>query len=185
VALTPEVARAREAGLAAAVGLFQATHISFQITVGYSPQSTIVQDPLTEIRSNAEVFAAWVLGTTHLAVIRGSVVSQATGQSTGTSNQGDSMQIHDDEKVTLSVDTKDAKGFETADAVSWTIDDGSVASLTVSEDGRSCTVVANVPGSAVVTVADADAGLSATEAIDVVAGGTATITVVEGDVTKQ
>lgn len=184
MALDPAVRDAREAALAAAVELYKARRPQLQVTVG-NVLPAVEPDPLTEIRSNAETLAAWLLGTTHLSITRGPVLSQTTGLPTGTSTEGDPMQLHDDEQTTLTVDTKDARGFETADTVSWTIDDGSVASLTVSDDGRSCTVVAGTPGRAVVTVTDADAGLSATEAIDVVPGGTATISIVEGDVTKQ
>ena len=96
------------------------------------------------------------------------------------------MQIHDNEKFSLTVDTKDAKGFETADSITWTADDnGAVIELQVSDDSRSCEVVAVAPGSAVITVSDDAAGLSATEAVDVVAGGTATIGLVEGAVEPQ
>lgn len=182
MALDPAVARAREAALDAAVRLRAVP----QLTLSVGAVCTEPGPPALDlVRADAEVLTAWLLGTTHLTISRSLVVSQATGQPTGTPSQGEPMQIHDDEKTTLTVDTKDARGFETADTVTWTIDDGSVASLTVSDDGRSCTVVANTPGSAVVTVTDADAGLSATEAIDVVPGGTATISIVEGDVEKQ
>jgi predicted metallo-beta-lactamase superfamily hydrolase len=55
----------------------------------------------------------------------------------------------------------------------------------VSEDSRSVTVVALAPGSAIITVSDDAAGLSATEAVDVLVGGTATIALAEGPVSVQ
>lgn len=100
------------------------------------------------------------------------------------------MQLHDDEQVTLSVAVADAKGANIPDDatreddnLSWTIDNTSVATLEVSADTRTCTVVAGQPGSAVVTISLGD--LSATEAIDVVAGSAALITISEGTPTKQ
>jgi hypothetical protein len=137
------------------------------------------------IRASAEVFAAWLAGTVRLALTRGEVTHQETGEPTGTPNEGDPMQLHDDEQFTLSVDTRDARGFETADQIGWTVDNADVTRLDIAEDGRSVTVVALQPGSAVITVTDDAAGLSATEAVDVVPGGTATIALVEGEVTRQ
>ncbi len=98
------------------------------------------------------------------------------------------MQLHDTEEFTLSVDTKDAKGFETADAIEWAADDaGAVIALTPAADGRSCLVSAVAPGSAVITVTDSAASpaLTATEAVDVVPGATATIALAEGPVSPQ
>lgn len=100
------------------------------------------------------------------------------------------MQLHDDEKVTLSVTVADAKGASipddssiTTDDLSWTVDNETVATLQVSADTRTCTVVAGLPGSAVVTISVGE--LSATEAIDVVAGNAALITITEGTPEKQ
>jgi hypothetical protein len=137
------------------------------------------------IRASAEVFAAWLAGTVRLALIRGEITHQETGVPTGTPNGGSPMQIHDNEEFDLSVDTKDAKGFETADQISWSIDRPDVLRLDVSEDSRSVTVVALAPGSAIITVSDDAAGLSATEAVDVLVGGTATIALAEGPVSVQ
>lgn len=100
------------------------------------------------------------------------------------------MQLHDDEQVTLSVAVSDAKNVNLPDDAStdtdnlnWTVDDEGVATLQVSADSRSCTVVAGQPGSTVVTVTLGD--LSATEAVDVVPGNAALITISEGTPTKQ
>ncbi len=95
------------------------------------------------------------------------------------------MQLHDNEQVTVTADTEDAKGHDTVESIAWTISDEAVATLDISEDTRSCRVVAGDPGSAVLTADVASLGLSATLAIDVVPGGTATIELVPGDVTEQ
>ena len=177
-----QTTEARGAAAIAAARLHAPAAISIGVPVDLHGQAPL----LDTVRATAEVLAAWILGTTQLTIIRGPVVSQATGLPTGTPNQGDTMQLHDDEKFGLSVDTKDAKGFETGDSVTWASDDnGAVVSLAVSADGRSCEVVAVAPGSAVITVTDDAAGLSATEAVDVVPAGTATIALVEGAVEKQ
>ena len=100
------------------------------------------------------------------------------------------MQLHDDEQVTLSVAVADAKGAaisddasRTDDDLQWTVADENVATLQVSADTRACTVVAGTPGSTVVTIKLGD--LEATEAIDVVAGDAALITISEGTPEKQ
>lgn len=143
-------------------------------------------DQLADLLNAAESINAWLIGTTQIKLTAGPAVDQLTGQSTGTDIGRNPMQIHDNEKFNLAVNTEDAKGFETADAVTWAEDqNGAVITLTVADDGRSCEVVAVAPGSAVVTVTDATANLSATESVDVVAGGTATIAFVEGAVEQQ
>lgn len=75
----------------------------------------------------------------------------------------------------------------TADAIEWAVDDGAVLTLEVSEDGKSVTVLAGSPGSAVITVTDnsLDPAISATEAVDVVTGGTTMIQLTEGPVEEQ
>lgn len=94
------------------------------------------------------------------------------------------VQIHDDEQFTLTVQAKDAKGFDVTDAnLSWSVDDSTVATLQVSDDNQSAVVVAGNPGSAVVTLTDGN--LTVTEAVDVVPGGVALITLAEGTVEKQ
>lgn len=100
------------------------------------------------------------------------------------------MQIHDDEKFDLSLDFHDAKGVDTTDAdpATWTSSDEQVVTLVVSEDTHTATVLAGLPGSAVVRVAVALADgtvLTATEAVDVVPGGAVTVSLVEGPVSKQ
>lgn len=185
--LTPAAAQVRQAALEASVAMHLGIRGDLRLRPGVDRAVTLAAAE-DEIRATAETFAAWIYGTTTLRLSAGPITKQATGEPAGTPNpQGDAVQIHDDEQFTLTVDTKDAKGFETADDISWLVDDGTTVSLSVSEDGRTCTVVAGSPGSAVITVTDNSTtpALVATEAVDVVPGGTATITLTEGDVTKQ
>jgi hypothetical protein len=147
-------------------------------------------DPLPRILCAAERIEAWLDRTAPAASLHftfGPVLRQGTGQPTGTTipEGAHLMQLHDDEQVTLTVQAKDAKGFDVADTgLTWTVDNDTVASIEVSDDGESCTILAGVPGSTVVTVTDG-AAITATKAVDVVPGGVATITIAEGEVTKQ
>ena len=100
------------------------------------------------------------------------------------------MQLHDDEKVDLSVAVASAKGSPisddpatTTDDLTWSTDDDTVASLEISADTRTCTVRAGVVGSTVVAVAFGE--LVATLAVDVVPGDAALVTISEGTPTKQ
>jgi hypothetical protein len=138
-----------------------------------------------ELLDTADALLAWVNGVATMTVRVGAVVDQTTRQATGTAPQGDLMQLHDNEQVDVSVSTKDAKGFETPDEIAWSVDNGDVVSLVGTDDGTSktVTIVAGVPGSAVVTVTDGV--LSATLAVDVVPGGTATIGITEGTPVEQ
>jgi len=98
-------------------------------------------------------------------------------------------QLRDTEQFTLSVDVSDAKGAPIPDQagsddnVGWSVDDGDVATLQVSEDSRQCTVVAGNVGSAVVTVTLGD--LSATLAVDVIPGTAARLVINEGSIEPQ
>src|SRR5207237_790861 len=62
-------------------------------------------------------------------------------------------------------------------------DNETVATLDVSADTQTCTVVAGQPGSAVVTLTDGT--ISATLAVDVVPGSVATVEVTTGDPVPQ
>lgn len=174
----------RVAALQAAVE----THVSLgslMLCPGVDRAETIARAE-REIRATAENFLAWLQGTVRLRLTPGPIRDQTTGAPTGTPTpEGASMQLHDNEKVTYTADTEDAKGIDTAEQVEWTIDNGDVASLNVSGDTRTCEVVAGVPGSATLTATIPALGLSATEAIDVVPGGTATIRLEAGEVSEQ
>lgn len=142
---------------------------------------------VTAVRDTATDLFAWLAGPTHLALHRGLITVQSTGQPSGTPTPlGDKVQIHDNEQFDLSVSATDAKGQPVlGETLTWTVDNPDVVSLQVSADTQTCTVVAGVPGSCVVTVADEAAGLSATEAVDVVAGPVALIQINEGPVSTQ
>lgn len=136
------------------------------------------------ILATAERFAAWLNGAVSLHLHAGVVRDQTSGTPSGTPiTGGTTMQIHDNEQFTLAAVAADAKGFAVVDALTWSVDDDTVVTLVVADDGQSVTVVAGNPGSAVVTVTDGT--LSATEAVDVVAGDVALITLTEGPVTPQ
>jgi len=187
MALNDHASTLRQAALDASQRLHAQIEGEFALRPGVDRNETTL-DAEFDIRSTAETFYAWLNGTTHLSLERGPVTKQTPGSPAGTTlNEESTVQIHDDEQFTLSVHTTDAKGFETSDQIDWAVDNTDAVTLQVSDDGRSCTVVAGQPGSAVITVTDSatDPVLSATEAVDVVAGGTATITLTEGDVTKQ
>lgn len=136
------------------------------------------------ILNTADEFRSWIAGPTVFRLIPGTVTEQSTGAPTGTpTNDGGSMQIHDNEQFTLSVQATDSKGVAVADTLTWEVDDENVATVVVSDDTMSATVVAGLPGSTVITVSDGN--LTATEAVDVVPGGVALLTVTEGPVEVQ
>lgn len=134
-----------------------------------------------EVLGLAERMYQWLMTPpvpTHLALVVGGPIKQNTPK------EPDTVQIHDDEQFTLTVQATDAKGFAVTDPnLTWSVDNESVAVLQVSDDKQTATVVAGVPGSAVVTLTDGT--LTVTEAVDVVPGGVALITLTEGTVQKQ
>jgi hypothetical protein len=101
----------------------------------------------------------------------------------GSRKEATMAQLHDDEQFDVSVEAKDSKGFDVPDTFTATIDDESVATVTSGEDGRTFTVVAGNPGSAVLTVTDGT--LSATLAVDVVPGSVALINLTAGEPVHQ
>jgi hypothetical protein len=133
-----------------------------------------------------EIFA-FLGGPMVVTLIIGPVLDQVTGQPTGTIPKGSPMQLHDNEKVDFIVAETDVKGANvpddptsTLDDLTWSIDDSSVATLSVSPDTRTCTATAGQPGSGVITVATADGTLSATVALDVIPSGATALTVTAG-----
>ncbi|WP_147269057.1 hypothetical protein [Sphaerisporangium album] len=183
-ALTADPMAVRIAALQAAVD----THVrlgSLTLCPGVDRAATIAQAE-TNIRRTAQTYLAWLQGTVRLRLIPGPIRSQSTGAPTGTPiPEGETVQLHDDEEITYTVDTEDAKGFDTPETITWSVDNPEVATLRVAEDTRSADVIAGVPGSATVTASIPALDLSVTEAIDVVPGGTATIKMVPGEVRKQ
>lgn len=164
---------------------FHAAIGDLPLKVGVDAAVTIAADE-TAVRNTAEVFLAWLKGAVSMTLFAGPITNQFSGMPSGVPTpQGGTVQLHDNEQFDLTVDTKDAKGFETPDTVTWASADETVATVVVSLDGRTATIVAGNPGSTVITATDDAAGLSATEAIDVVPAGTATVSLVEGPVTTQ
>lgn len=138
----------------------------------------------TAILRTADRFAAWLAGTKRIRLIPGPVVNEATGETI--SHEGTNpMQMNTGQKFSVECDTEDAAGFDTVEQIEWSIDNEAVASLQVSDDTRTCTVVSGEPGSAVLTASIAALNLSATLAVDVVPAGTATIELVPGDVVDE
>lgn len=131
----------------------------------------------------AQALFAWLVGPAFMDIIPGQITDQTTGQPTGTTHTGGTMQLHDNEQVTLAVAEADAKGVALQDTLTWTVADETVSTLVVAGDTQSALLVAGLPGSTVVTVTDG--ALSATLAVDVVAGGVATITITPGTVETQ
>lgn len=179
----------RAAALQAAVA-FHGSVGDLDLRLGVASDETIAAGELA-VLDTAERFLTWLRGPARLIVTVGVVVDQTTGLPTGTPiPQGAPVQIHDNEQYDLTVSFEDAKGFATTDTdpVSWTSSDETVATVAVSPDTLTGTVVAGNPGSAVVTVevtlADGTV-LTATEAVDVVPAGAATINLAEGPVSVQ
>jgi len=148
------------------------------------------EDADAALKATATTIYDWYVGPVAIYVTIGTVLNQDTGQPTGTVLKGTPMQLHDDEKVDLSVIVTSAKGAPiaddpstTGDDLTWTSDDSTVAGLAVSDDTRTCTVLAGVVGSTVVTVSLGE--LSATLAVDVIPGDAAVITIGEGVPSKQ
>lgn len=93
------------------------------------------------------------------------------------------MQLQDNQQVDYTVAGKDAKGYDVSgEAFSCSSSDETVVTVANGGNGR-FTAVAGAPGSATLTFSDGT--LSATEAIDVVPGGAATVSVNPGSVTDQ
>ena len=176
-----ELMAVRVAALQAAV----ATHarLGLRLCPGVDRAETIAQAEL-DIRRTAGIYLAWLHGTVRLRLTPGPIRDQATGLPTGTPTpEGDTMQINTGQKFDVTADTEDAAGYDTPETIAWSIDNGDVAVLTVSEDTHTCTVTSGAPGSAVLTatVTSMDPPLSATLAVDVVPAGTATIELVPGE----
>lgn len=181
----------REAALQAALELHEEIG-GLCLDIGVDAQTTISNAENRIVRT-AERFAAWLEGTRYLTLTAGAVVRQGTGQPTGTpiDLQGGIMpQLHDDEQVTITAHTADAKGFATTgDQLAWNSSDTSVVTVTPATDGsNSALVVAgNLGTGAVVTLTDNSVTppLTATVAFDVIAAGTAAVNLEVGTPEKQ
>ncbi len=143
-----------------------------------------------ELLATATGIFDWLVGPVALYVAIGEVLDQGTKEPTGTPTGGNAMQLHDTEQVDLTVSVSDVKGATvgddpgtTTDDLTWTIDNPTAASLTVSPDTRTCTVIAGTVGSGVITVTLGE--LSATLAVDVIPGAASKIEISEGAPTPQ
>jgi len=142
------------------------------------------------IITSAARFLAWLLGPQSIRLLVGPVTDQSTGAAAAPTTEGNAaMQIQDHQQFDLTVQALDSEGQPTtAGTLTWTSDNEDAVPVNVSEDGATFHVVAGNPGSAVVRVEmtkDDGEVISATEAIDVVPGGAATIAISEGPVTDQ
>lgn len=194
VALIEQFRLNRVAALEAAVRFHESVG-DLELRCGEAADTTISRGELA-VRETAATFLAWLNGSTSISLIAGPTINQDTGRiSDPPILTGDNMaQIHDNENTSFTVKTKDNKGFETADAITWQIapDDGSIITWSTSEDGKTINVVSVAPGTVTGTVTDTQAfgpdgvtPLSASFTIDVLVGGTATIDVEQGPVTVQ
>lgn len=147
------------------------------------------------VLTTADNFLTWLRGPTRLLIEFGDIVNQDTLLPTGNTNAGGNMaQLHDNEQVDITVAAVDAKGFESADALTYVSADETVATVlgATDDDSHTATIVAGNPGSTTVTVTDptaidpvTGAAIFATIAVDVVAAGAVTVQVTEGTPVPQ
>jgi hypothetical protein len=169
--MTRDVTHERELALDSAVSLYRDSWDSLSSNEAFLETAALIFN--------------WLTGPVAFTFTFGPVLDQNTGEPTGRTIGGTPMQLHDTEQVDLTVAVSDVKGAiisddpgTTTDDVSWTIDNTSVASLTISADTRTCTIVAGLPGSGVVTVSLGD--LTATQAVDVIPSGATKLEISEG-----
>lgn len=142
------------------------------------------------VLSTAQAFLGFLIGPASISVSYGPIVKQNDQQETG--KAGSAMaQIHDDEEFDVSLTAADAKGAEVLDRAGDTSDDPTFVSSDENvftyrvdpENPRQATVVAGMPGSAVGTISLGS--ITATHAVDVIAGDVAQVNIGEGTVRKQ
>jgi hypothetical protein len=133
----------------------------------------------------ATTFLGWLSGAR--LVITADPVTYTQGNpaiSQATSFRGGRVQLTDTQQVTLTVEARDSKGFDTSDTLTWTSSDDTVVSLQPSADTLSCLCVAGNPGlGCVITVTDGT--ISGTDSIDVTPGGVASLVISEGTPEEQ
>jgi hypothetical protein len=143
-----------------------------------------------ELLATATSIFRWLTGPVAMFSSIGPVRDQTTGQPTGNPSKGNPMQITNTEEYDITINVADVKdvnipddpGTATDDIV-WTIDNDDVASLRVSDDSRTCTVVGATQGSGVWTATLGD--LFITGAVDVVHSAAAKMSAVEGAARPQ
>lgn len=145
------------------------------------------------VRSTATSLYRWLIGPAFLT-LRVGPVRDADGTTHPTIRKGGAVQLHIADtqgrpyEVDLTVEVRDALGNPitddpaiTTDDLIWTFDSGEgVVTTVVSPDTRTCTARSAQLGSAVLRVGLGESELSATDAIDVIPGDAAAITIVEG-----
>lgn len=146
-----------------------------------------------ELIATAKAMFDFLVGPAFLSLKIGPVSKQDTGLPVANPLGGNPMQLRDDEQFTATVELTSSRGNQVLDQpgdqddVRWTLEgDGAdgVLSLEVSDDSRTATVKASGPvGSAVLRAEVGD--LFVTEAVDVVAGEAALITISTSTPTKQ
>lgn len=144
-----------------------------------------------ELLTTASSLYNWLVGPASLSLVYGEIEDQAVPHNTTGRTATAMTQLHDDERFSIELTAQDAKGAEVLDDATTAEDnptfvssDEAVFTYVVDpENPRKAEVVAGLPGSAVGTVSIGD--ITVTHAIDVVAGGIATVTLTEGDIEKQ
>lgn len=140
--------------------------------------------------ASASAIYRWLVGPAALFLTIGPILKQGTREPTGREPGGSPMQLRDNEEVDLFVSVASAKGNEIADQpgtqddLAWSVEGSEgVVEIETSEDTRTCTVRALDVGSAVVRVQLGE--LFATEAVDVVPGEVALVSISAGTPRKQ
>lgn len=146
------------------------------------------------VTADADVIFKWLTAAIHWQLHPGPVFNQDTGRS-DYRKLGTPVQIHDDEGVVYTLSALDSRGQEVlddpntdTDNAEWTLDGTDLLTVTVDASNRQATVLAQGPtGSGVmtVTIPTANGPLVVTEAIDVVAGDIATVSLSPGTPFKQ
>jgi hypothetical protein len=143
------------------------------------------------VRDTADEIFYFIVGLA-LCIEWGPVTDQTTGQLQDAlpRSPGGHMQLKDSQQVAGHVKARDAKGYEiadnpldTADDVTWSVDDTSIATVEASNGGRDFTLTAGAPGSCVLSGTIGDRVI--TEAVDVITGDLAALEVTFDDPTDQ
>jgi hypothetical protein len=145
---------------------------------------------LDEILHTAGEFARFLEGRPHhlrlipapftfpLPAFPGPAVPTRTGE------HGMSVTMTDVQQVSYAVEPEDSKGFQVADTLTWSSDDGgAVLTVTPADDGLSAVFAAVAPGSATISVTDGT--LSASDLITVTPGAVASLVLTPGAVTDE
>lgn len=180
--------------LLAALDFHENVDGDFALTPGESRADTYAR-LRTAVLETADDFLCWLRGPNRLLITFGQVIHQNTLLPTGNHNAGGTVaQLHDNEQVDITVVAVDAKGFESADALTYAVGDETICTVVgaTDEDSHTATIVAGNPGSTTVTVTDPTAvdpatsqPIFATIAVDVLPAGAVTITVTEGTPVPQ